>query len=264
MKKKTYALNQSSNYEDFISNADQQPLSVVHVKRLMASMTDYGFLPSKPIQCYYDAKAKKFVVIDGHHRLDAAKTLGIPFFYVVEPAAHNDCIGVENFLVRKWSSMSFARMYAGKGIQDYQILLEYVEKGVPVDYAAALLSGQAARSGNATNKIRSGSFEVKSTENIDVICGLIDQVKKVAPEISKKVYIEAVSLLLWVEDFDVQVLINKILVNPSMLQKCANRKQALEMLEDVYNYRNQNRKNLAFMAEELTRQRKENFGKSNK
>jgi ParB-like chromosome segregation protein Spo0J len=60
----------------FVEHGHQQPVCPRHVKKIMESMQSHGFLASKPIQCFRDGKSLK--IIDGHHRVNAAKNLGSP------------------------------------------------------------------------------------------------------------------------------------------------------------------------------------------
>ena len=50
---------------------------------LLASMKKYGFMPSQPLQCVRNG-GTKLKVIRGHHRLNYAKQLGLPVWYIVD------------------------------------------------------------------------------------------------------------------------------------------------------------------------------------
>jgi len=254
--KKEASLNKTTNYSEFVSNEFQQPMSPAHVKNLMASMQEHGYKPSKPVECYYDHKLKKFIVVDGHHRLASAKALGIPFYYVVEGKESQEFIGPGNWVVKKWKVCSFAKMYAAKGSHDYRVLLEYVDLGIPINMAASMLIGQASHSGNSTKLVQSGNFRIKTTAYANIIAEMIQKLKPVASEITRRYYIEAISVLLFVDAFDYHTFTHKVEINPTMLQKCANRDQALEIIEEIYNYRNQNKVNLRFLAKQKMRERK--------
>jgi hypothetical protein len=245
-------LEESKDFDSFLKHQNQQPMSDSHVKKIAELMKRVGFLPSKPIQvCKYK---DKYGIIDGHHRFAAARMLGIPFYYVVEDIDHSDLIGEENALVRKWASLSFVKLFASKGSKDYQTLLEYAER-IPLALAASLLIGNVAYSGNANPSIPIGTFKIKTTKSIDTILHVIDSVSSIAPEIKKRSYICALSMLLYVPDFSVEQLIIRIKSNPSAIVAAADKSQALDFLEEVFNFRSKIKINLAFQAKELARGR---------
>jgi len=253
MKSASPKLEQSNNYKLFVHHENQQPMSQLHVRRLASSMQKSGFLPSKPIQVYR-RRDGKLVIIDGHHRFTAAMSIGIFIYYVIEPEVNSDLIGEENVLVRKWSSSSFVSLYASRGNEHFKTLLFYSQK-IPLQLAASLLRGESAHSGNSSRSIRDGSFKVKTLASAETILLFFEKVGTIAPNIRKENYIEALSMLLFVEQFDINTLAKRIEANPLGIVPCANRIQALESLEQVYNFRSRQVVPLAFLAREKMRER---------
>lgn len=245
-------LEVSKDFDAFFKHQNQQPMSDSHVRKIADLMQRVGFLPSKPIQvCKF---GNKYGIIDGHHRFAAARSIGIPFYFVVEDISHADLIGEENALTRTWSKLSFVKLHASKGKKDYQTLLEYAEK-IPLSLASSLLIGNASYSGNANPVIPLGTFKIKTTASIDSIIYIIESVRDLAPEIKKRSYIHALSMLLFVPDFSIEQLVGRIKVNPSALVPAADKAQALDILEEVFNFRSKIKINLAFQAKELARER---------
>jgi hypothetical protein len=216
-------------------------------------MQDTGFWSSKPIGVYRDSG--KLVIIDGHHRFEAAKTLGIPVLFVEEPKSHGDLIGVANSVVGVWKGESFAKFYAQRGNPDYQDLMFYVERGIPLQQASSLLHGESAHSGNTMQRVKHGTFKIKTDKYINAVLAIIDTVKDVAPEIAKKAYVNALSLLLFIKEFDADVLIKRIQSHPTGIVRCADKNQALEALEEVYNFRAREKTPLGFLAKDAARKR---------
>lgn len=248
-----HKIESSNNYGRFVDHEFQQKMSPAHLKRIMASMNQFGFLPSKPVQVY--TKGGKYYIIDGHHRFYAAKSLGIPVLFVVEPESHSDAIGMENYAVKKWSMESFVKLYAGKGNPNYQTLLFYASKGIGIGHAASMLGGQSSHSGNLLKYVRAGTFTVKTTEHCDLVVRAIEELENEIPLIRKRTFVEALSVLLYVREFDLDTFIKRALVNPKAFVNCASREQALELIDDVYNFRAREKTNLSFLAKEAMRKR---------
>jgi len=228
-------VKRTTDYTLFKMNEHQQPMSTAHINRLVASMEKYGYLPSKPLTVIPSGLHLR--IIDGHHRLAAAKELGIPVYYVIEDKAVAPCIGEINYAVKKWSAESFAKMYAAGGSEDYRTLMHYVGLGFPMQQAGSMLILHCAGSGNASKDVRAGSFKVKSTALVDAIVSIWDRAAHVAPEIKRKAFIEAYSALYFVPEFDTELFVKRLLNNPMMMVKCSTREQMLDVIEDIYNFR---------------------------
>jgi hypothetical protein len=237
----------------FVAHENQQPMSAAHSKRIAASIEESGFWPSKPISCV--KRGSKLIVMDGHHRLAAARIADVGVYYVAEPIERLNDIGNANVLVRKWSNESFAKMHAAQGNAHYVELLRYVEMGIPLSVAGSILYNEAGHSGNAARLIRTGDFKVKSRENIRMIVSFINEYGSRCDVVKTKIFIEAISILFFVKEFDAAILKRRIEANPLALAKCNNRDQMLQQIDEVYNFRGRDKVPLCFLAKEKMKER---------
>lgn len=248
----TTQIQTSSDYASFFSHENQQPVSGKHWTKIAQSMNEIGWLASKPMTVVREGR--KFRIVDGHHRFAAAVSLGIPLVFVVEDHEVLDKIGQLNYTVKKWTAMSFCKMYADQGMANYIELLEYIKIGIPIQRAAAMLGGESASSGNVAKLIPSGDFKIKTRVMADSVASFLGAF----PEntvISSLTFIDALSALLFVKEFDSSILKKKITQAPAMLTKCTDRDQALSMIEEIYNFRSHARIPLRHLALEGLRAR---------
>ena len=256
---KSPEIKQSSDYTRFICHEYQQPMSNKHVQDIADSIQKNGYFHSMPISVFVEGT--KYRVIDGHHRLAACKSLKLPVVFVVEPEQNAQSIGVINTLVRKWKASSFIEMYAAQGNRHYATLLRYINDGFKMQQAASLLAGESAHSYNCGKLVACGKFTVKTTATIDAIASLwkrtdgISPIREKAPDITHRPFVEALSMLLNIPRFDLDTLGKRLLNNPRMVTKCADRGQALLLLEEIYNFRAGVKLPLAHLAKEATRTR---------
>jgi hypothetical protein len=251
-------LEESNKYSQFLTNIEQRPIIDSHVKSLAAEMKLRGFLPSKPVQVMRDGN--NYRVVDGHHRIAAAEMIGIKFWFVVEPAASQDTMAPVNTLVRKWAIGDFVRLYAVRGVKDYQELMRYSEMGIPVAMAASLLVGHSAASGNATTSVLNGTFKVKDREKIDWISALILKASLRNPVVKHRAFIDAISQCLFHPHFDRERFLKRFEVDPLLISKASSTDQQLDQIEEAYNFRMQGKWPLAFEVRKNSRLRKANFG----
>ena len=243
---KTAKLEISSNHAAFSPNDEQRPILERHVKHLAQEMGKYGFLPSKPIQCF--KRGSRYVVIDGHHRLAAARLLGISFYFVVEPEANAETMASVNANVKTWSMLDYVRMYALRGISDFQNLLRYSEVGIPAQMAASMLHGHAASSGNVGELIKQGTFKIRQTTDINRIYKLIEEFGKTNPVVKHRPFIAALSKSMLTPDFDFDRFMRRFEESPAMIQKASNEELQLLQVEELYNFRSREKVPLAFLV----------------
>lgn len=240
-------LEKTADYSKFVTNDEQRPIKEKHVKKLVAAMQSMGFLPSKPIQCY--RKNGKLVMVDGHHRFTAAKSLGIPVFYVVETEQCQDTMAAENSLVSKWAGEDFVRLFAMRGMKDYVELMSYKQKGIPIVMAASMLIDNAASSGNAHKSIQDGTFKIKSRNQINAVLSFLEEFGEINPALKSRSFIAAISNVVMCDDVSLETMRTRIRENPSMITKASTQQAMLAQLETVYNHRSRNPIPLKFLVE---------------
>lgn len=252
----------TTNYGLFHPNPNQKRYVPTHIEELARKMKRHGFPPSMAISVY--RKNSKLHINTGHHRVKAAEMLGIAVPYIIEDEWTAAMLADEGTAAKNWTTRDVAEHYANQGEEDYITLIDYAHKGIPINYAASMLRGEHAGSGNAGRTVRNGSFVVKTREQIDQLVGILEETKDTCDEASSQTFVLALSALLLVEEFDGSRLVKKIGSYPGKIEKCATRDQMLDQLEEVYNFKATagNRVNLAFLAKNTLNNRKRTFGRA--
>lgn len=241
-------------YSEFVHNHEQRPIIQRHVKAIMESMKLYGFLPSKPIQCYR-RKDGKIVVVDGHHRLAAAMALNIDIEVVIENENSQNTMAAVNLLVKKWAFEDFVRLYASRGNKNYIKLLEYDELGIPMGMAASMLINNSASSGNTGKAIADGTFKIKGTELIDKVVSLLADFGGLSSVLRSRPFIAAISKCIMCPQFNLNTFKGRLVENPTMIKKTSNEDQMLSVIESIYNHRSRNPQPIKFFVETSARER---------
>ncbi len=251
-----------TKYSEFVHNHEQRPIDQGHVKRIMESMRTFGFLPSKPIQCY--RKKGKLVVVDGHHRLAAAMNLNIDVVVVVESEKSQSTMTAVNVLVKKWQGSDFVRLYASRGNQHYLKLLEYGDKGIPFGLAASMMINNSASSGNASKSIADGTFKVKTLEIIDQVADLIADFSAYSSCVASRPFISAISKCIMCDSFSLDTFRGRLRENIVMLKKTSNEEQMITLIEAIYNHRSRQPLPLKFLVETAAKERSASHLKNQK
>lgn len=245
----------TNNYSLFTPHPKQRPIRDSHVQFLMGQMRKRGFLSSFPLMCV--KVGQKIVVVDGHHRLEAAKNLGIILYYNVEGLDCLDAIGDVNASNSRWVLADFVRSHVVDGKPDYITLQKYVDCGVAVVMAASLLAGHSAGSNNVTSALVNGTFKVKTTRHIDIILSIRDTMHGYNDAVSTSNFMKALSLCLWLPEFDHTIFLRTLKRYPMMLQRLSNIHDFLKSIEAVYNYNARGRRELpiALLARQAAKAR---------
>ncbi len=214
----------------------------------MKSMRKYGFWKSHPI-VWFRVGTKK-MIIWGHHRRDAALALKIGAFTQevtgVTMAESIEMITAENWST--WRVSDSVKMQVKLGNPDYITLQQYIDKGLNMSAAVALLS-ETAYAGKGES-IRAGTFKVSSTAAADVMVGFIERVSKVSSVASNNWLILALAKCLRCSQFSISDFERRVKLNPAALELRANTGDFMKLIEIIFNYGNRKPIPLAFLVEQ--------------
>jgi len=163
------------DYKKFKLSKQNRDLQTKHVQHLGKSIALYPDLfQHRPILVTSD-----MIVIDGQHRLAAAKLLGIPVWYEVADDMTIDAAIHLNQYQANWLIPDFAKAYAAQGIKDYQLFLEFMDvyKNIPPTVLAELIDGRQ-RGKSTSHFFRLGEFKVldefKARAEVEKLDGIIE------------------------------------------------------------------------------------------
>ena len=161
-------LQKTNNYNQFKFIDTNRELYHPHVENLVKSIGRRNLLRYIPILV-----DKNMKVLDGQHRLMAAKKLGVDVHYLVIDDLTMEDIILLNVNHRRWGTVDYLNYYLKQGLKDYQILADFSKKhGVSPRLSMIVLSsGYGSDSSYAVFK--SGLFKVIDLEKAeDVISKL--------------------------------------------------------------------------------------------
>lgn len=226
-----------------------------HVKRLSDSIRVYG------MKCNPILVNEKMEVIDGQHRLMAAKEANSFVYYIIIDGYSLDEVHTLNLNQKNWSKKDFMEGYANMGIESYIKLKNFVEKND--DYAfndcIALCSNISASGGfQLSNQIRTettrniseifekGTWKGKDFNIAQDWANKIRMIKPYYAGYSRSSFVGTIIMLLNNDKFDFNEFMHKLRIQPTALVDCANREQYRTLIEDIYNYRSRNKVNLRY------------------
>lgn len=207
-----------------------------HVKNLINSIKQQNLLHLNPI-----IVNKDFEVINGQHRLLAAKELNLPIYYVVEDL---ECSAIPLLNISKsWSSLDYLNYYAKQGYDNYILLQRFMQKyELKINTVFALLTKQATK-GNFYESFRTGLFKYNDSElegvmeNIRITQDCIRKITGYQPYLRSARFCSALTVVFKDPNFNITKWVNNIHRNIDKIGPRANTKQYLMLFQDVYNWK---------------------------
>ncbi len=228
--------------------------NVDNIKRLEKSMRQYGWIDAYPMHVYRNGK-KKLVIKAGHHRFEVARKLGIPVKYVV--CDDSATIYELESSTNNWNLKDFLVSCVKAGDKTYIEIQEYHEKtGIPLFSCISLLAGQGANTHNKIQDFKLGEFTIKDRSRANRVADVVVYLKNQGIGFaSNSLLVSAIDKALFVPHVKIAFLKNKLKNHSHLIEKRPSVDSYLDMLETIYNFKTRHKIPLAFIANELAKER---------
>lgn len=162
----------TKDYDKFKTIEGNRDVIKAHVKKVTAALSKENLNNYMPILVN-----SKMEVIDGQHRLEALRELGMPVNYIVIDGADLATVQMLNSSAKSWSLNDYVQSFIKRGNENYMILDDFRRRyNLPLMVCVTLLTGSNSRKGPEV--VRDGSFEVKSQSQAEAIATYISEMKK--------------------------------------------------------------------------------------
>lgn len=206
----------------------------VLIRREMLEQAKEGFISPVIVN-------EHMIVIDGQHRIEHAKKVGVPVEYIIKPGLRERDIVRMNTTQKPWSLSNYIESYANQGIEEYVALLNLIKNNYAgVTDVVALAQGYAGSTSELTQKVKNGKFEFfnfqKTLDFLKFYQRFREETK--TPKRTKVCF--ALYELYKVKGFDENRLIEKVLLknfDNELRVKGFDKTEALKELIDKYNDR---------------------------
>lgn len=216
-----------------------------HIKRLSDSINIYG------MKCNPILVNEKMEVIDGQHRLMAAKESNSFVFYIIINGYSLDEVHTLNLNQKNWTKKDFMEGYSNMGIESYKKLKKFIEKNEDFVFndCIAFCTNSSANGGSTSNNARqfeSGKWESKDMEIAQDWANKIKMISSYYPGYNRSSFVGTILFLFKNGNFDFNEFMHKLRLQPTALVDCANREQYRTLIEDIYNWRSRTKINLKY------------------
>lgn len=235
IKKPVNRIYRSSDLSIFKLCDKNRSINQGHVKKLVKSMKVHGFLPD-PIRVSDD-----YIVIDGQHRLEAARKVGIPVLYFIDNTGGNI---VEKMVLKNtghlaWSKMDYITVNLDK--PSYRQLELFRSK-----YPDFRLTEQLMFLSNSPTNVDKDLFASGRwvSKDIDIAVKWVENLRSLKPYFEEgynlSIFVRAMIEIMYESDkngFDFKEFLHKVELRPSSIYRCGDKRTYKQMIENIYNYR---------------------------
>jgi hypothetical protein len=228
----------TKDYSKFKSIDGNRNKNLLHINRLKKSMQQNYLFTIIVVN-------EKFEIIDGQHRFEVIKELGLPLNYVICEGYSLNEVHTLNQNSVTWKSEDYLDGYCKLGYKDYILYKEFKNKYKIGHYECMwLLNGTQLN--NPTQVFFCGQFKVKNYKEAVRVIELLKTIEPYYSEWKRRSFILTMLQLLRKETFVFSEFIDKLKIQPSSLVNCSTNSQYLKLIEEIYNYRRRLKVNLRF------------------
>lgn len=215
-------------FKEFNSNRE---LDDKHVRRLARKISEKNLLHINPIIVDAD-----MYIIDGQHRLEAAKELGVPIYYMVSNRTSRSDISKLNSNKKNWKTMDYINFHTVEKVRNFVELSKFMNHYEHLSPSAAIALCCTTLSRN-TRELQEGRVDIL---NIKFAYQVADLIKELDRRYQKAFIWDsrfplALAKAIKTDNFDMDRFYAQIEDAPREFVKCTNLKDCKAMIQEIYN-----------------------------
>lgn len=211
-----------------------------NVEKIKNSLKQKNLLELRPI-----IVNERMEIIDGQHRIEACKELGLPIWYEVQKGTScDDIILLQN--QDRWTIEDYITFYCKKGYSDYIYLRDFMKKyNIKTRGALELLSYKQHK---LSEIVRLGKFKLREgisniddlMNNVSVVRDKMIAVKGNVNWLKSSQLKEVIAKFLKRNDVDFKMLLLQLEIREDWILQKPSIPLYREMLLKIYNFRSRN------------------------
>ena len=244
--KKVNDIYQTKDYSLFHFHKENRELKPNKVKKLVKAMSKDGYI-NQPIKIDTEG-----AIIDGQHRFEAARTVGVPILYFIDRSSMDlyENMAKTNTYADPWMKKDHVHGLAKKGLHSYLILLNFMNAYPQFSITECIMYLNNNFTGVDGDKFKTGKWKHQNVAIAKKWADNILRVQKYFPDgYNKSTFVRAMVVIFKrYPQFDFESFLHKIKIRPTSIYRCTSVPENRIMIENIYNYRrpNDDKLNLRF------------------
>lgn len=227
------------NYDQFDVPIGQRPIDRDRLQTIVESMATYGFIPG-----YHILVNGRMEVIDGQHRLEAAKLAHVPVYYSIEEVLRREDVPVFAGMAKGWKSEDFLESYVSQGLEEYIKFKNFMQK---YQFSASVCLSILGKGKNPKRRFVAGTFVCDNVEFGELVGERTQDFARYCKFYHEPSFVRAISVLSRHADYDHKRMMHKLENQSSQLTRCVNKDQYVRLLQSIYNHQLAEKNRVAFV-----------------
>jgi|HubBroStandDraft_3_1064219.scaffolds.fasta_scaffold04818_5 hypothetical protein len=237
-------MEKTKNYELFLKHDSNRELVENNVTKIMKSMETRNLLEFRPILVN-----EKMQIIDGQHRLEAAKRLGIEVYYQIMKKPPAETMLLLNTNQKRWTTNDYLNYFCEESNGQYMDLKKFMEEeGLTLPLALRLLSNRSSSRTLVHFKQGNLNFEENAFTNAKILLGDCEEIKYFIKSkmLGRTEFLEsqkfkiAIIHFLKIPGVSKELFLQKLDKRLELIRPCVSIDAFLDIFVSIYNYRNPN------------------------
>lgn len=224
-------MNKTIDYSIFGEIPSNREIDQRHVNKLKKAIEEKNLLHLNPI--IVDERSR---VIEGQHRLEAAKQLKLPIYYITDGNVNKSDIAALNTNKKNWAIQDYINFHCVEKRPGFNTLAKFITNhpNIPISSVVQLLSPASRRN---MEEIKNGFVDVSNLDMAEKIAAFLKWLRNHFEYAYSGMVIQAIRKMFEYEGFDPEYLMQKIEGQPRSVVKCVKTSHYLDMFLDIYNYK---------------------------
>jgi len=236
-------IESTTDYEKFKYKACNRDINPANLRKIKNSIAVKDLLKYRPILV-----DKEFYVIDGQHRLEAAKQLSVPIYYQIQTGCVPEDIIILNSNQKKWDMCDYFKFYCHAGKPEYLKLKAFMEEHNQSILDALRALGKVG--GSYYFPFRKGTYkhpddESSGAERLNFQKKIINELRECMMRdhsvLDTFKFKRALGEFSSRSDVDLDIFTKSLILNSSWIKPCARYTEYTEIFIKIYNYRRKDR-----------------------
>jgi len=236
-------LKSTKDYTIFKKNPQNRDIDRANLNAIIRSLEIKNLLQFRPI--LVDAK---MMVIDGQHRLEAAKALSLEIWYEVNKESESEDIYLLNANQKVWKNSDFLNFYVNAGKDDYIKFKNFMVKyGLDFRRCFCLLSGGSKKMKSYT-EFNKGNFKfppddrvlqsISVLKNINQFVEFICEKTPAYKSLSTTILQRALIYFFNLYNVDFNLFMSKLEFKLNIFHRCSTIEDYIKIFIEIYNWKN--------------------------
>lgn len=216
------------------------PDSRNRIRRIAESMKNDGLLPHAIVV------TSKFIIVDGQHRLEAARIAGKGIYFMIDESISNTPKGIFDAAVKYnrdakvWGKGDYINGIANQNNQDYKILQDFSDKYPMFSLTDKMffLMNTGTKSVNKSD-FANGKFKITNLNRAYEWANNLLQLQTYFPQgYNKATFVRTMlTIMEKKKEFKFEEFLHKVKLRPKSIKVCGDKKSYADMIEEIYNYK---------------------------